>query len=90
MPILSIAGQGQAKPWLFEADRIEANLTGGTSLMGVLVGRLLEHAGRTYRRPARRFVLIDPRPYEEQRAEPWVKGDIHYIDGESEQAGGEE
>lgn len=80
----------QAKTWLFEADQIEANLTGGTSLMGVLVGQLLEQAGRTYRRPKRRFVLIDRRPYEEQRTEPWVKGDIHYIDGESEQAGGEE
>lgn len=82
--------QEQAKTWQFQADRIEANLTGGTSLMGVFVGRLLEHAGRAYRRPTRRFVLIDPRPYEEQRAEPWVKGDIHYVDRESEQAGGEE
>lgn len=79
----------QAKVWLFQADQIEANLTGGTSLMGVLVNRLLEHAGRTYRRPKRRFVLIDQRPYDEQKADPWVKGDIHYIDQDFDQAGGE-
>lgn len=79
----------QAKPWLFEADSIEANLTGGTSLMGVLVGRLVEHAGRTYRRPHRRFVLIDGRAPEVQQTAPWMKGDIHYIDEKSGQAGGE-
>ena len=78
-----------AKPWLFQADLVEANLTGGTSLMGVLVGRLVEHAGRTYRRPTRKFVLIDSRPYEIQRDQPWVTGDIHYINRESDQSGGE-
>lgn len=78
-----------ARGWLFQADRITANLTGGTSLMGVLVGQLIEHAGRAYRRPTRKFVLIDRRPYETQRDEPWVQGDIHYLDGNSQQAGEE-
>jgi hypothetical protein len=70
----------KARCWLFEADALEVNLTGGTSLMGVLAGRLLEHGARTYRRTARRFVMVDRRSTEEQKNDPWVEGEITYLD----------
>ncbi|MFW6106645.1 MAG: hypothetical protein ACOC8H_00645 [bacterium] len=72
----------QASLWLFEADEIDANLTGGTTLMGVLVSRLVARAQREYQRPVRECVLIDPRTPEEQRNDPWRLGEIHYLDGE--------
>jgi hypothetical protein len=71
----------QAVVWLFEADDVRANLTGGTTLMGVLAGELVKRASREYQRPLREFVLIDKRPPEQQRTDPWQLGDIHYLDG---------
>ncbi len=72
----------EASRWLFEADEIEANLTGGTTLMGVLVNELVKRARGEYQRPVREFVLIDRRAPEEQRSDPWVVGEIRYLDGE--------
>jgi len=69
-----------ASRWLFEADEIHANLTGGPTLMGVLVGELVKRASREYQRPVRECLLIDPRPPEQQRTDPWQLGDIHYLD----------
>lgn len=69
----------EASQWLFDADGIQASHTGGTSLMGVLVTRLVARARREYQRPVHEFVLIDPRSSEEQRSDPWQKGDIHYL-----------
>jgi hypothetical protein len=69
-----------AARWLYEADEVHANLTGGTTLMGVLVGQLMKRASREYQRPLREFVLIDKRPPEQQRTDPWQLGDIHYLD----------
>ncbi|MEX1028032.1 MAG: TM1812 family CRISPR-associated protein [Candidatus Paceibacterota bacterium] len=74
----------EASHWLFEADAIHANLTGGTTLMGVLVGELVKRATREYQRQVREFVLIDERPPEAQRADPWQLGHIHYLDGQTE------
>jgi len=71
----------QSVVWLFEADDVRANLTGGTTLMGVLAGELVKRASREYQRPLREFVLIDKRPPELQRTDPWQLGDIHYLDG---------
>lgn len=70
----------QASRWLFEADEIDACLTGGTTMMGVLVTRLTSRAAREYQRPVKQFVLIDPRTPEEQRSDPWQQGDIHFLD----------
>lgn len=72
----------QAAIWLYEADDVRANLTGGTTLMGVLAGELVKRASREYQRPLREFVLIDKRPPELQRTEPWERGDIHFLDGQ--------
>ena len=70
----------EASRWLFEADEIEANLTGGTTLMGVLVNELVKRARGEYQRPVREFVLIDRRPPEEQRNDPWVVGEMTDLD----------
>ncbi len=74
---------GDASAWLFEADEVHANLTGGTTLMGALVGEFVKRAAREYQRPVREFVLIDKRSPEQQRTDPWRVGDIHYMDGGS-------
>ncbi len=64
---------------LFEADYITANLTGGTTLMGLMVQQLVE-VGSRFNRPYRRLALIDRRPPGEQDAEPWVKSDFYWLD----------
>lgn len=69
----------EAERSLFEADRIIANLTGGTTLMGLMIQQLVEASGR-FSRPSRRFALIDQRPRAEQEAQPWVKSDSHWLD----------
>lgn len=73
--------QGEALPYLFGADQVVANLTGGTTLMTAAVQRLVE-AARTLGRPVRRLALIDHRSREEQRAEPFVQSDIYWLDDE--------
>jgi CRISPR-associated DxTHG motif protein len=72
----------QSRRWLLDADKVVANLTGGTTLMGVLVQQLVEAAGKLDR-PTHRFVLIDRRPPEEQDASPYVASDVHWIDQEN-------
>jgi CRISPR-associated DxTHG motif protein len=73
----------QARKWLFDADGIVANLTGGTTLMGIGVQKLVETAERMDR-PARRFALIDRRPSAEQEENPYVASDVHWLDAEPE------
>ena len=75
----------EASVWLFDADSVHANLTGGTTLMGVFVSRLVQRAGREYQRSIHEFVLIDKRSPEEQRANPWQLGEIWYLDKEAQQ-----
>lgn len=76
----------QASVWLFEADEVHVCLTGGTSLMGVLAGRMRDRAAREYQRSVREFVLIDPRTPQEQLDNPWRLGEIHYFDEPSDDA----
>jgi len=64
---------------IFDADEVYVNLTGGTSLMGILAQQLAGKSERELQRPTRKFILIDKRPYEEQQNNPWVVGDIHYL-----------
>jgi CRISPR-associated DxTHG motif protein len=73
--------QGEALPYLFGADQVVANLTGGTTLMTAAVQRLVE-AAKALGRPVRRFALIDHRSREEQREAPFVPSDIYWLDGE--------
>ena len=71
----------EARGWLLGADEVVANLTGGTTLMGIAVQQLVEMAQRLDR-PSRRFALIDRRPPSEQDRNPYVASDCHWLDGE--------
>ena len=69
----------QARCHLLNAYEVEANVTGGTTLMGLIVQRLVEEAQKLDR-PVRRFALIDRRPPAEQDSDPFVRGEHHWID----------
>ena len=71
--------RSEAGEFLLEADYIVANLTGGTTLMGLMAQQLVE-AGSCFSRPYRRFALIDRRPPAEQDADPWVQSDFSWLD----------
>jgi hypothetical protein len=66
---------------LLNADEVLANLTGGTTLMGIATQMLAERA-RDLQRNTRRIVLIDRRPGPEQDREPYVVSDCLWLDGE--------
>lgn len=68
-----------AHDYLLYADEVRANITGGTTLMGVIVQRLVEDA-QELRQPVRRFALIDRRSQEEQENDPFQKGESHWLD----------
>lgn len=69
----------QARCHLLNADEVVANVTGGTTLMGLIVQQLVEEA-KKLDRPVRRFALIDRRPPAEQDSDPFVRGEHHWID----------
>ena len=69
------------------ADEVQVNLTGGTTMMGIAVQRIYEQA-RNDQRPCRRFVLTDMRSQDEQKHDPWVEADIFWLDKASEQGEG--
>lgn len=71
--------RAEAGEWLLHADEIVANLTGGTTLMGLMVQQLVEAGGRLSR-PYRRFALIDRRPADEQDRAAWVQSAHCWID----------
>jgi hypothetical protein len=71
--------RAEASRWLLESDEILVNLTGGTTLMGMAVQHLMDR-GRDLNRPCIRFVLIDRRPPEQQRVDPYVKGEVRWLD----------
>ena len=68
-----------ARGYLLYADEVLANITGGTTLMGIIVQRLVEEAQRLDR-PVKRFALIDRRPTAAQESDPFVQGDSHWLD----------
>ena len=68
-----------AQGYLSYAGKIMANITGGSTLMGVIVQRLVEEAQRLDR-PVKRFALIDRRPQEEQDSDPFKVGESHWLD----------
>ena len=69
----------RARPVLAQAGAVYVNVTGGTTLMGLLAEELAGEA-RRLARPVRRFGLIDRRPSEEQRTNPWVQGELLWLD----------
>ena len=68
-----------ARRLLLEADEVVANSTGGTTLMGLIVQRWVEEA-KKLKRPVRRFALVDRRSREEQDKEPYVEGELYWLD----------
>lgn len=73
--------RGQAVSALLAADDVVVNLTGGTTLMGIVVQRLFERA-RELQRPSRRLLLTDGRPPAEQLHDPWQASPVRWLDPE--------
>jgi hypothetical protein len=71
----------ESRQYLASADDVSVNITGGTTLMGVVAEDLAQEA-RKLARPVRRFALIDRRSPEEQKRDPFVEGDILWLDNE--------
>jgi hypothetical protein len=61
------------------ASEVFVNVTGGTTVMQYAVDRLADRA-RRLGTPVRRVALIDRRPLEDQRANPYVLGEIVWLD----------
>jgi len=78
---------GPAHQLLEDATEVVVNITGGTTLMGVAVEKIASEAPKiasnspNSRISVRRIGLIDRRPPEEQRSNPYVVGDAIWIDG---------
>jgi hypothetical protein len=71
----------KSRQYLASADDVSVNITGGTTLMGVVAEDLAQEA-RKLARPARRFALIDRRDPGEQKRDPFVEGDLLWLDNE--------
>ena len=69
----------EAKPHLRAASEVYVNVTGGTTLMGVLADRIARKA-RHYDRPAYSFLLADRRPPAEQETDPYREGEVCWLD----------
>ncbi len=68
-----------AKGYLLYADEVIANITGGSTLMGVIVQHLVEESQKL-NRSMRRFALIDRRSTQEQDTVPFVESESHWLD----------
>lgn len=68
-----------ARPHLLKARRVVVNVTGGTTAMQYLV-EFIGRSGEGLGVAVERIALIDPRPAEVQRQEPYVKGDMVALD----------
>jgi hypothetical protein len=64
----------EAKKHLEDVKELVINLTGGTSLLGYMVERVRDKV--RYGKEIRTIMAIDRRPYEEQKMNPYVLGDI--------------
>ena len=65
---------------LVGADEVVVNITGGTTLMGLVADAVASQA-RWLASPTRRFGLIDRRPPAEQQADPYQVGEVFWLDG---------
>jgi CRISPR-associated DxTHG motif protein len=72
-----------ARPRLLCADEVFVNVTGGTTLMG-LVAEALADAARKLARPVRRFGLIDRRSPVDQAMDPFQTGEPFWLDSPKE------
>lgn len=72
---------GLANRYLANAGTVLVNITGGTTLMGVLAERIAGRARRDRSRMVRRFALIDRRSTAEQESDPYRPGQVCWLDG---------
>lgn len=68
----------QHKEVIRKADRVIVNLTGGTTLMGIAVQQLAQQA-KALQRPCESVALIDKRPPDIQRSDPYDDKDVQMI-----------
>jgi hypothetical protein len=68
-----------ARRHLLDGPEVLVNMTGGTTLMGLVVEQIALEAARLGR-PVRRFGLIDRRPREEQLRKPYVAAEPYWLD----------
>lgn len=73
----------QAFDHILASDAVFANLTGGTTLMGIVVQAIVEKADQ-FARPVRRFALIDRRSVAEQDQDPYVESEYFLLPGAEE------
>ena len=80
---------GSAHHLLEDAQEAVVNVTGGTTLMGVAVEKIASNAQKIARNSpgsrsrVRRIGLIDRRPREQQESDPYVVGDVIWIDDQA-------
>ncbi len=67
--------QAKIEALLASCGRVTVNLTGGTTLLGWVAGEIGRMAGMLVP-SVRRVALVDDRPPEEQRENPWVAGEV--------------
>jgi hypothetical protein len=70
------------RPHLLTAGRVSVSLTGGTTAMQYLVERVAAEAARLGV-PVARYAMLDRRPEDEQRREPFVVGECVCLDEEA-------
>lgn len=73
---------------LHSADTVLVNLTGGTTLMGLVATTVADHA-RRWSRPVRRFGLVDRRPPGRQAEHPYQPGEAYWLDSEEGDGAGD-
>lgn len=64
---------------LLQAGQSFVCITGGTTCLSHGAGEVHQWC-RRHHLPSRRFALIDQRPPQVQKAEPWVQGQVHWLD----------
>jgi len=74
-----INGRAAEAAHYLDTEVVYVNITGGTTLMGVLAERIASEARRRHR-TVRRFALVDRRPQSEQEADPFHLGETYWLD----------
>lgn len=77
------------RPIIFCSKQVFVNVTGGTTIMGLIAEAIAEEA-KSLARPVRRFGLIDRRPSAEQDADPYQIGEAFWLDRESNDGDGDD
>lgn len=74
---------GAALPTILQVDQVVVNTTGGTTAMQHIVQQIAARV-KKQGRPVWRVALVDRRSPQEQRDNPYVTGELIWLDGEKE------